>query len=300
MKSSYLKDRPRASGRAGEAPGRAGFVTEDFGPRGPRWYRGSVGTKKALYRVAALAVTALALPLALASCASTEYVQEPPGQPTDRASGAVPTGAIGVCKRDGAKRPAIVSEKLWEHTKTCTARTPEKHIRIGLNEADDPNVVAQSDAMLASLRESTKEEGGNNQFVSMLRGLRQRAQEIPSLRDRVSRDTTTAGACDFTYMLNTMGKAREKIERDGCTADVYDPEEHKEVCLFDEAHPEALWLTSGWACLMNVRALGTDQSCHRLCAYDDYCARQVSCAGSDIDLILCALGVCLPETKGIY
>ena len=50
----------------------------------------------------------------------------------------------------------------------------------------------------------------------------------PTLRDRVSRDSTSAGACDFTYLLNTMGKTREKLEGDACTADVYDVKERKE------------------------------------------------------------------------
>lgn len=287
---------------AGEAPrGGGAFVTEDFNPSAPLCYRAAVGTKRtALLRVAALAITALAATVGTASCASTEFTPEPPGQPTDRASGAVPPGAIGICKREGTKRPPLVSEKLWENAKTCTARTPDKHIRLGYSEKDDPNADKQIEQILAALREANKEEGGNNQFVSMLRGVRQNALGNPTLRDRVSRDSTSAGACDFTYLLNTMGKTRQKIEGDACPAEVYDVVEHKEVCLIDEGKPEGQWLTSGWACLMNVRALGSDQSCHRLCAYDDYCARQVSCAGNDIDLILCAMGICLPETKATY
>ncbi len=288
MNSSHLEER------------RGPFVTEHFCPGGARWYRAAVGTKRALLRVAALAVTGLVVSVGTASCASTEFVREPAGQPTDRASGAVPVGAIGVCKREGTKRPPVVSEKLWEHAKTCTAKTPDKHIRLGFSEKDDPGAEQQNQAILAALKDAPKEDGGNNQFVAMLRGVRQRAIENPTLRNRVSRDTTSAGACDFSYMLNTMGKSREKIERDACTAEVYDAEERKEVCLFDAAAPEGLWLTGGWACLMNVRALGSDQSCHRLCAYDDYCARQVSCAGADVDLLLCAMGVCLPEQTGLY
>jgi hypothetical protein len=262
-------------------------------------YRAAVGTKrKALLRVAALGVIAGAGLLGAASCVTTEYVPEPPGQPTDRASGSVPPGALGVCKRPDTKRPPIVSEKLWEDTKPCTAKTPDKHIRLGYSEKDDPGAAQQIEQILAALGEAPKEEGGNNKFVSMLRGVRQHSADVPALRDRVRRDTTSAGACDFTYLLNTMGKTREKIAKQACTAEVYDPKERAEVCLFDK--PEALWLTGGWACLMNVRAMGTDQSCHRLCAYDDYCARQVSCAGADLDLLLCAMGVCLPEQKGIY
>ena len=277
------------------------FVTEDFSPSRPLCYRAPVGTnRRALLRVATLILTALAATIGTASCASTEFTTEPPGQPTDRATGAVPPGAIGICKRDGTKKPPLVSEKLWENAKPCTARTPANHIRLGYSEKDDPNVEAEITRILSALGEATKEEGGNNQFVSMLRGVRQESLTNPQLRDRVSRDSTSAGACDFTYLLNTMGKTRKKIEGDECTADVYDVVEHKEVCLFDSAKPEGLWLTSGWACLMNIRSLGSDQSCHRLCAYDDYCAKQVSCAGNDIDLLLCATGICLPETKASY
>ena len=56
-----------------------------------------------------------------------------------------------------------------------------------------------------------------------------------------------------------------------------------------------MWLTSAWSCVTHTGAVGEEQSCYRLCAYDDYCARQVSCAAPDIDLLLCTLGVCLPE-----
>jgi hypothetical protein len=295
---------PLAGSRAGSPRGVEGatpLLPPFLGNERLLCYRAAVGTKRrALLRVAALAVTALGALVGTASCASTEFTPEPQAQPNDRTSGAVPAGAIGVCKRDGTKRPPLVSEALWENTKPCTARTPPKHIRLGYSDKDDPEADKQIEQILAALRDAPKEEGGNNKFVTMLRGVRQRALENPTLRDRVSRDTTSAGACDFTYLLNTMGKAREKIERDQCTAEVFDAKEKKEVCLFDAAKPEGLWLTSGWACLMNTRALGSDQSCHRLCAYDDYCARQVGCAGTDVELLLCAMGICLPEQTVSY
>jgi len=284
---------------AGEAGPVEGIVAEDFKRDRPLCYRARVGTKrKTLLRVVAATAMLLVSALGAASCASTEFSTEPPGQPTDKASGNVPAGAIGVCKRDGTKRPPIVPESLWEGAKTCTARTPREFIRLGYSEKDDPDAENQINQILAALKDGPKEDGGNNQFVTMLRGVRQRGLENPTLRDRVSRDTTSAGACDFTYLLNTMGKSREKIEHDACTAEVYDANARKEVCLFDK--PEGLWLTGGWACLMNVRSLGSDQSCHRLCAYDDYCAKQVGCAGADIDLLLCAMGVCLPEQTAQY
>jgi hypothetical protein len=198
------------------------------------------------------------------------------------------------------KRPPVVSEALWENTRVCTPRTPPEHIRLGYSEKNDADVENQIQTILNGLKEGQKEDGGNNTMVSTVRGVRQRAGDNPTLRDRVSRDSTSGGSCDFTYLLNTMSKSREKIEHDACTAEVYDAKEHKQVCLFDASKPEASWLTSGWACLMNVRALGSDQSCHRLCAYDDYCMKQVSCAGADVDLLLCAMGICLPQQRGTY
>jgi hypothetical protein len=278
------------------------IVAEDFSPSGSLCYRAPVGTKRrGLLRIAAVAFMALGGSVGTASCASTEYHAEPPGESGARNSGAVPSGAIGVCKRDDTKRPPVVSEALWENSRPCTPRTPPEHIRLGYSEKDDPDVEKQNESLLNALKEAQKEDGGNNTMLSAVRGLRQRAVDIPKLRDRVSRDTTSSGgSCDFTYLLNTMSKAREKIERDSCTAEVYDAKEHKQVCLFDSSKPEASWLTSGWACLMNVRALGSDQSCHRLCAYDDYCMKQVSCAGADIDLVLCAMGICLPVQRGSY
>lgn len=276
-------------------------VAEDFSPRGSLCYRARVGTKRrGLLRIAALAVMALFGSVGTASCASTEYHAEPPGEPAGRGSASVPSGAIGVCKRADTKRPPVVSEALWENARPCTPRTPPEHIRLGYSDKDDPEVEKQIESVLSALKEGQKEDGGNNTMLSAVRGVRQRAVDIPTLRDRVSRDSTSGGTCDFTYLLNTMSKAREKIERDSCTADVYDVKELKQVCLFDAGKPEASWLTSGWACLMNVRALGSDQSCHRLCAYDDYCMKQVSCAGADIDLLLCAMGICLPVQRGSY
>jgi hypothetical protein len=277
------------------------IVAEDFSRGGSLCYRAAVGTKRrGLLRIAALAVMALGGSVGTASCASTEYHAEPPGESGARSSGAVPSGAIGVCKRADTKRPPVVSEALWENSRPCTPRTPPEHLRLGYSEKDDPEVEKQTESLLGALKEAQKEDGGNNTMLSAVRGVRQRAADIPTLRDRVSRDTTSGGTCDFTYLLNTMNKSREKIERDSCTAEVYDAKEHKQVCLFDSSKPEASWLTSGWACLMNVRALGSDQSCHRLCGYDDYCMKQVSCAGADIDLVLCAMGICLPVQRGSY
>lgn len=282
-------------------PGVTPMIVEDFSLGASVWYRARVETKsRGLLRIAAVAFMALGGSVGTASCAATEYHAEPPGEPAGQGGTSVPSGMIGVCKRADTKRPPVVSEALWEHARPCTPRTPPEHIRLGYSERDDADVEKQNETILNGLKEGQKEDGGNNTMLSTVRGVRQRAVDIPTLRDRVSRDTSTGGTCDFTYLLNTMSKSREKIERDACTAEVYDTTEQKQVCLFDSAKPEASWLTSGWACLMNVRALGSDQSCHRLCAYDDYCMKQVSCAGADIDLLLCAMGICLPQQRGNY
>ena len=74
-----------------------------------------------------------------------------------------------------------------------------------------------------------------------------------------------------------------------------------EVCLFDTNRDEVVWLTSSWSCVTHSGSLGDDTSCFQLCGYDDYCAKQVNCTAPDVDLLLCAMGVCLPEPKaGIH
>lgn len=286
--------------RTADAPRTSAFV-KDFSSRGSVCYGAGVETKRRkLLRAAALAFVALGGTVGSASCASTEYHSEPPGESAKPTGNTVPSGAIGVCKRADMKRPPVVSEALWENTRVCTPRTPPEHLRLGYSDKDDPEADKQIETILNGLKDGQKEEGGNSAMLSTVRGVRQRAVDLPNLRDRVSRDSSGGGSCDFSYLLNTMSKAREKIEHDACSAEVYDAKERKQVCLFDPAKPEATWLTSGWACLMNVRSLGNDQSCHRLCAYDDYCMKQVSCAGADIDLLLCAMGICLPQQRGNY
>jgi hypothetical protein len=77
----------------------AARVTEDFSRARPLCYRADVGTKRrAVLRAVTLAVTALVGTVFISSCSSTEFSREPPGQPTDRASGSVPPGLLGVCK----------------------------------------------------------------------------------------------------------------------------------------------------------------------------------------------------------
>jgi hypothetical protein len=241
----------------------------------------------------------LALLTAGLSCASTEFFPEGSGQPTDRASGAVPAGALGACKRPGTKRPAVVSAKLWEDVKACTPTTPAGYVRLGYGRAtpNDDKADEQVEKILQAVRDAQKSESHSTQFATMLRSLRDAAAKDPLLRDRITRDPASR-TCDFAYLFNTMSKERARLEQgNACVAEAYDPKARSEVCLFDTARQEASWLGSGWDCMTHTSASGSEQSCHRLCAYDDYCARQVSCAAPDLDLVLCALGVCLPEAR---
>ncbi|WP_441286561.1 hypothetical protein ACSRUE_29970 [Sorangium sp. KYC3313] len=265
-------------------------------------YRAAVGN--APHRcVAALSVgwlLALSVTAGAAGCASTEYVNEGPGQPTPRASGSLPPGSVGVCKQPLTKRPPIVSEELWAHAKPCTSRTPPSTIRLGYakdgSAGADPETEQLVEKVLAALAEGTKPDGGNNQVTGAIRAVRSYAARKDELRARIARDSASDQACDVTYLLNTMSAARGKLSGgDACTAEVFDPETRADACLFDTKRPEGLWLSSGWSCMTFTGALGNEASCHQLCGYDDYCARQVYCAAGDVNLLLCALGVCLPE-----
>lgn len=262
--------------------------------------------KPATHRiVATLAMGSLLALASAAGCASTEYINEGPGQPSERASGALPPGAIGVCKKLNTKRPPIVTAELWDHVKPCTGRTPASYIRLGYGRdgaaGQDPEADQQVERLLAALRDGTKVEGGNTEMLAAVRSVRGYAAKRDELSSRVARQSSMEEVCDFTYLLNTMSAAREKIRTERCTAEVFDPQVRAEACLFDMSRPEATWLTSGWDCVTFTGAMGNEESCHRLCAYDDYCTRQVSCAAGDLDLLLCTLGVCLPEpNKGYY
>jgi hypothetical protein len=144
--------------------------------------------------------------------------------------------------------------------------------------------------------------GGNTTILTMLRTIRSEGLEDPWLRDRVSRESARPEACDLAYMLDVMGDQSVLLREGGdpCSVYVYDQEDRQEVCLFDTSVTTAVWFTSAWACMTRTGStvsLGKGESCHRLCAFDDYCARQVSCAQADIDLALCALGVCTPEAE---
>jgi hypothetical protein len=248
----------------------------------------------------ALSVPALGLG---AGCAtSTEFIKEGPGQPSDRASGAVPDGALGVCKVPLSKRPPLVNASLWEHAKNCNAKTPERFLRLGYGNSAGADDAAAADQEMASLletlRDGAKVDGGNQKMVTLMRKLRELAIKDEDLRDRVSKATARTAVCDYTYMLNVMEREHLALSKDdACALRVYDPREKTEVCLFDTQLAEGRWLTSAWDCVAGVNAVGEEQSCHRLCGYDDYCTMQVSCAAGDLDLLLCVLGVCAPEPR---
>lgn len=253
-------------------------------------------------RFAGAAAAGLALAIASASgCASTEFFYEGPGQPSERASGAVPPGSIGVCKRPGTTRPPLVAPQIWEDARECNARTPPSFIRLGYGQpgtADDAEATKRLDAMMQVLREAQKRQGEKAALPGLVRQLREQALKDASLKDRVFHPSAAAGSCDFGYLFDTMSREREKLEGgDRCSAEVYDPKVRAETCLFDTSRDEVVWLTSAWPCVSQTVALGAEASCHRLCSYDDYCARQVSCAAPDFELLLCSLGVCLPERR---
>jgi hypothetical protein len=242
-------------------------------------------------------------------CASTEFIAEGPGQPPDRARGTVPAGSVGVCRRIGTKKPPIMNQALWDHTPNCTARTPDTFIRAGYSREPNPASMTTTDVeadkqverLLGTLGEASDPKEGNNKLVTMLRGLQDYSLKQPLLRDRVTRESSRPQPCDYTYMLNIMVAERAKLEpNDQCTAYAYDPKEKKDVCLFDMSAKGVPWLTSSYDCMTRVSPADA-QSCHALCAYDDYCVRQVSCTATDVDLMLCASGLCLPEPRsGVY
>lgn len=239
--------------------------------------------------------------LASGCATSTEFYYEGPGTPPDRSTGTVPDGVNGVCRLPNTARPLIVDEKLWEHARTCTPRTPARFIRLGyapVAAASEADALKEQEKLLGTLKEGAKDEGGNNALVALMRSLHERGLKDPLLRDRVSRQTTHDGICDYTYLLNTMSKQREKLAKgDKCATKAYDTTTRAETCVFDTTHEEAVWLTSSWSCVTHTGALGEESSCFRMCAYDDYCAKHVSCATPDVDLLLCAMGVCVPEQR---
>ncbi len=247
----------------------------------------------------ALAAAVVVLGVTAFGCASTEFFNEGPGSPSDRASGSVPPGDIGVCKRPLTRRPLIVNEKLWDDARVCTPRTPPNFIRLGFGTGDgnDVDPDGQQANLMRLLHEGENETTGNGHLVTFLRSLHDYGLKDPRLKDRVFRDSSREGVCDYTYLLNTMARERAKLESNKCPAMVYDQEQRTDVCLIDVNREEGMWLTNSWSCVAHTGQVGEAQSCFRLCGYDDYCAKQVVCTAPDVDLLLCAMGVCLPQGK---
>jgi hypothetical protein len=254
--------------------------------------------RKTALALGGLAAFSLAISAAV-GCASTEFGREGPGQPDDKQYGAVPIGMVGVCKRPFTLRPPIVNPVLWEHAKTCRNDTDKEFLRLGYGHTNAPQAKAKVDRMMEALRQGQKPEG-NSKVLTMLRSIRQEGLDDPWLKDRVNRESTRTSACDFTYLLNTMEDESTALRNgDRCAVYAYDQVDRQEVCLFDTQVEEGVWFTSTWACTTRTGTFGKGESCHKLCDYDDYCARQVSCVQPDVDLGLCALGVCTPEEEAI-
>lgn len=245
-------------------------------------------------------------------CSATEYHYEGPGIEEDPASTSVPAGMIGVCKRRFTERPPIVNPVLWEDAKWCTASTPDSFVRLGYgSDRGDMQHARDRVARMMGSMFHAREEHRNDIITRMMGEARDAGKYDPWLEERVSKQSARTGECDYRYLFDKMEPEAKALrggsdEERRCAALAYDQKLRKQVCLFDtrpreqsDPRPEgmpdsATWLTSGWACMTRTGEVGNSESCHRLCQYDDYCAQQVSCSVTDVDLALCALGVCLP------
>lgn len=253
--------------------------------RGTLWVLGAVAT-----------ASLFAAALVGAGCSSTKFPDEGPGQPDSRTYGAVPAGMVGACKRPFSMQPEIVSDVMWEHLEECRSESPRDYLRIGYGNLNkEPEKARAEHARIMKALKDGEED--NVAILNVLRAIRDEGLEDPRLKDRVSRESARPEACDFTYLLNVMHDQSIAMRRgsDPCAVYAYDQADRQEVCLFDTEVEQAVFLSSTWACMTRTGVVGKGESCHKLCAFDDYCARQVSCATADIDLALCALGVCLPE-----
>lgn len=262
----------------------------------------AVTVRSVRHAIAALGLGAAAA--VLVGCPSTEFFYEGQGQASDRSTGTAPAGSIGACKLPRSKRPPIVSEALWDDLRVCNKRTPRRYLRLGYGKVDDPPDAPSERrvrAIMKALEEGNNVKDGNVRMSGMLRSVRREALTEPELAVRVERSSGRTFPCDYTYLFNTTEKRYKELEGSACPARAFNPKARAEQCLFDERRTETLWLTSAWSCLAFTETVGEGQSCYRLCAYDDHCAAQSSCAAPDFDLILCSLGVCLPEkVKGLF
>jgi hypothetical protein len=233
----------------------------------------------------------------LAGCPDTVFPDEGSGQPGDRASGRAPSSSVGACRLRLSRRPPVIPQELWNHLPECNKRSPRRYLRIGYSsilEADNDEALRLRYVM-HELEEAYKEPDGNTRMILLTRAVQNVGVKDEKLKSRVERSTSRTFACDYDYLLDKTEKNFAKVTSDQCPAYVYDPVLRRDVCMFDMRKPEVKWLASSWACLAFTETAGEGESCHRMCEYDDYCASQVSCAQPDFDLILCSLGVCLPE-----
>lgn len=233
-----------------------------------------------------------------AGCPAAHFPDEGPGQPPEWASGNAPDGVVGACRVPLTKRPPLVNPELWEHLRRCDSKTPRRYLRVGYgaSEGDDAASDRRMASLLDSVKDASAEKDGNLKMLGLVRSLKKELAADPAYRSRINRQSGRTFACDYRYLFETTEKQRESVEDATCPVFAYDPKEHRQTCLFDTNLKEARWLASAWSCLAFTDTVGEGGSCHRLCAYDDFCSAQVGCAQPDFDLALCALGVCLPET----
>lgn len=240
----------------------------------------------------------------LVGCPETSFPDEGSGQPSDRALGKAPPGSIGVCKERFSRRPPIISEQLWNNVAECNKRTPRRYVRLGYSttlRAPTDEEARRLEYVMGELQKAQQEPDPNTRMILMTRAVKQSARDDAKLKARIERMDSRTFACDYAYMLNTTKREYAKVQSDPCPAYAFDPKLRRDVCMFDLAVPEARWLVSAWACLGFTDTVGEGESCHRMCAYDDYCSAQIGCSQPDFDLVMCALGVCMPEeVAGLY
>src|SRR5262249_5584405 len=155
-------------------------------------------------------------------------------------------------------------DELWKDARDCKPDTPAGFIRLGYGKSlngVDPDAQQLVDRILVGLKDGPKEEGGNAQFISMVRKVREAAPNNPYLRPRIPLETARDSACDFTWVLNRMEKEQVKLKQGSrCPVEVYDTKVRHEVCLVDTNREDAVWVTSAWDCMLHTGAIGSEQS----------------------------------------
>ncbi len=253
--------------------------------------------------LASLAFAAAAV-LLIGCPEATMFPDEGSGQPSDRSRGKAPPGSVGVCKIPFSRRPPIVNENLWNNLNRCNKRTPRRYVRVGFadeRQAADDEESKRLAYVMGELKKAHGEKDPNTRMILMTRAVKQGGADDTKLKARIERMDSRTFACDYAYMLNTTRTEYAKVQSDACPAYAFDPVLRKDVCMFNLNMPESAWLVSSWSCLAFTDTAGEGESCHRLCAFDDYCSSQISCSQPDFDLVMCSIGVCMPEeVAGLY